>query len=290
MKPTEIIDNIVKEGKLKDGTIGTVTEWIVQNQGKKTISKYLSAIDEDDILTLTPEGKQQGKIVFKRLHHSPFFNGLAIKYSLNAWFDESEQIFKAILSRTPNDVDSILNYGAIIFNMTMALSKRGREISKDQLVRARSLIFKTLQYDKKVHEDWRTKPSFKNLCHLRAIEAVYYYNKKDSFTAFILGWLSIEMSLYRIWFQFVKNKTSKRIEDLMKWNSEHIIEALFLGDAGEDFKSIKNNLDTLRGIRNKLLHGDIEKPTWGNVRLCINTALALIPILQKTITSMHATT
>ena len=72
MKPSEIIDNIVKEGKLKDRTIGTVTEWIVQNQGKETISKYLSAIDEDDVLTLTPEGKQRGKIVFKRLHHSPF--------------------------------------------------------------------------------------------------------------------------------------------------------------------------------------------------------------------------
>lgn len=280
MKPTEIIEKIVERGKLKEKSIGTLTEWIVKNQGKETVSEYLSAISEDEILTLTPEGKQRGKIVFKRLSHSSFFNGLAIKYSEKEWFEESEQIFKAILTRTPNDIDSILNYGATILNMTLALHKQGEGISKDRLERGRSLIFKAYRYDKKVHEDWRTKPAYKNLCYLRAIEAVYYYTKKELFAAFVLGWLSIEMSLYRIWFQFITDKTSMRMRDLMRWNSDYIIETLFLGEADEDFRSMKNSLDTLKGIRNKLLHGDIDNPTLGNVELCIDVALKLIPILQ----------
>jgi len=281
MKPTELIDKIVKQGKLKDRSIGALTKWIVENQGKETVREYLSAINEDEVLTLTPEGKQQGKIVFRRLSHSPFFNGLAIRYSEREWFKESEQIFKAIITRTPNYVDSILNYGATILNMTLALYDQGKGINKDRLERGRSIIFKAYRYDRKVHEDWRTKPAYKNLCYLRAIEAVYYYTQKEFFTSFVLGWLSIEMSLYRIWFQFVTNKTTMKIRELMRWDSDHIIETLFLGGVDEDYKIIKNRLDILRGIRNRLLHGEIDNPTLGNVKLCIDTALKLVPILQS---------
>jgi len=287
MKPTEIIDRIVEEGKLKEKTIGTVTEWIVKNQGKETISEYLSAINEDDVLTLTPEGKQRGRIIFKRLKHSPFFNGLAVRYSERGWFKESERIFKALLARTPKDIDSNLNYGATLLGKTIALYRKEKGISKNYLMRARSLIFKAYRYDKKVHKDWRTQPAYKNLCYLHAIEAIYYSTQREPFTAFVLGWLSIEMSLLRIWFQFLRTKSSMRIKELMRWNSDYIIETLFLGEVDEKYKKAKNSLDTLRGTRNKLLHGDIEKPTWGNVRLCIDTALALTPILQVAITSMY---
>jgi len=102
LKPLDLIDKIVKEGDLKDNSIGTFTDWIIKNEGKATLSKYIEAINEDDILTLTPEGKQQNKIIFKRLHHSPFFNGLAIKYSMQEWFKEAEKIFKKGLTQKFN--------------------------------------------------------------------------------------------------------------------------------------------------------------------------------------------
>ena len=281
MKTSEIIDKIAKKGKLKDKNIGTLTKWIIENQGKETISEYLSAINEDEVLKLTPKGKQRGKIFLTKLKYWDFFNGLAIKYSEKGWFKESEQIFKAILTRTPNDIDSILNYGAIMIHMTVALHSQGKGINKKQLENARILIFKAFRYDKKVHTDWRTKPAYKNLCYLRVIEAIHHYNQNELFTAFVLGWMSIEMTLYRIWFQFITTKTTTRIDELMKWNSDDIIETLFLGEVEEGYKAMKNSLDTLKGVRNKLLHGEIDKPTLGQVKLCINTALKLIPVLQS---------
>jgi len=211
MKTEELLDKIIREGKLKDNTILTLTEWIIENQGKETVSVYLSAINEDKILTLTPKGKAQGKIVFKRLSHSPFFNGLAVKYFEKGWFNEAEQIFKAILSRTPNDMDSELNYGACLINQLIKAHDEGRGIDREQLEKARNLIFNAYNYDKKAHEDWRLKPAYKNLCYVRAIEAVDYYYKKEVFTAFVLGWVSIEMSLYRIWFKLITGKTAHGI-------------------------------------------------------------------------------
>ncbi len=275
MKPTEIIDKIVEEGKLKDKSIETLTEWIVKNEGKETVAKYLSAINEDEILVLTPERKEKGKVVFKRLKHRPFFNGLAIQYSEKGWFRESELIFDTILKRTPQDIESILNYGTFLMNMTLAFYKQGKEIAKNLLEKARKLIFHAFRYDKKVHKDWRTKIAYQNLCYLRAIEAVYYYNKNEPFTAFVLGWVSIEMFLYRMWFQFIRKKTMRGINELMRWNTEYIIETLFLSDIDGALKNTKNDLDILKGIRNKLLHGEIDNPTLGNARLCIDTALSL---------------
>jgi hypothetical protein len=281
MKPSEIIDRIVNEGKLEDKSIGTLTDWIVENQGKETVSMYVSAIDEDEILDLTPEGKKRGKIFIKKLKFWNFFNGLGIKYSERGWFKESEQIFEAILKRTPNDVDSILNYGAATFNMILALYNQGKGVDKNQIEKARSLIFEAYRYDTEVHEDWRIKPAYKNLCYLRAIEAAFYYNQKELLTAFVLGWMSIELSLYRIWFQFVIKKVTEGIDELMNWNTEHIIEALFLSDIDGTFKGIKSDLDILKGIRHKLLHGKINNPTPGNAKFCIDTALKIIPILQS---------
>ena len=34
MKPEQVIDKIVKEGRLKDESIGTATQWIIENEGK----------------------------------------------------------------------------------------------------------------------------------------------------------------------------------------------------------------------------------------------------------------
>ena len=280
MKPEQIVAKIVEDGKLKDESIGTLTQWIIKNEGKETVSKYLQAIEDDEIRTLTPEGKARGKVIFERLHYSPFFNGLAVRYSGKGWFDEARSIFEGILARTPNDVDTNLNYGATIVNKILSVPREGKRINKRQLETGRSHIFRAFRYDKKVHDDWRTKPAYKDLCYTRAIEAVYYLNKKETFTAFVLGWMSIEMSLYRILFKAIPKTSESRVDELMRWDTESIIETLHLCNVHKIFKDIKKDLDTLKGTRNHLLHGDLERPTVGESRRCIETAMTLIPILQ----------
>lgn len=280
MKTKQIIDEIVERGKLKDGSIGALTRWIIENEGKETVSKYLSAIKEDEILTLTPEGKARGTIIFKGLHYGNFFNGLALRYSEKGWFEEAETIFKEILRITPNDVNTNLNYGATIVNKTLSHYNEGRGLNKGELERGRSYIFKAFRFDKKVHDDWRIAPAYKDLCLVRSLEAIYYFNKREDFTAFVLGWMSIEMSLHRIWFKVIPKPSKKRVDELMRWDTESIIETLFLCGVHKIFKEMKNDLDSLKGTRNRLLHGELEKPTRGESKRCIDTAQKLIPILQ----------
>ncbi len=275
MKPSELVDKVVKEGKLQDKSIGALTKWIAENQGKESISECLSAIADDEILQLTPEGKGKGKLFIKKLKYSNLFNGLAIRYSENGWFEEAEAVFERILKRTPNDIDSLHNYGAAMLNKTLAIYRQRKEMDKKQLEKARALIFKAFDFDKKAYEDWLTKPSYMNLCYLRALEAVYHFNVRESFTAFVLGWMSIEMTVRARWFKFIRERTTQGLNDLTKWDMEYIVETLFLSDASGSFRSIKNDLDTLKGTRNRLLHGEIDNPTLGQAKLCIDTALAL---------------
>lgn len=111
MKPAKIIQNIEEQGDFQDSNIGTLTDWIIKNQDKTKIQDYISAINEDEIIIVTPEGKKEGKIIFKKLEYSSFFNGLAIKYTYKGWYEESKKIFETILKRTPNDIDSLNNFG-----------------------------------------------------------------------------------------------------------------------------------------------------------------------------------
>jgi len=281
MKLKQIIDEIMKRGELKDDSVGALTQWIVENEGKETLSKYLSGIKEDKVLKLTPEkGRARGRIIFRALHYGNFFNGLALRYAQKGWFEQAEIIFKEILKRTPNDVNSNLNYGATIVNEILSHYRAGKGISKTELERGRSYIFKAFRFDKKVHDDWRTAPAYKDLCLVRALEAVYYLNKREVFTAFVLGWMSVEMSLYRIWFKVIPKPSKNRVDELMRWDTESIIETLFLCDVHKIFKKIKNDLDSLKGTRNKLLHGELEKPTMGDTKRCVDTAMKLIPVLH----------
>lgn len=279
MKPSEIIDKIVEEGNLKDRKVDNLVQWIVENEGKQTLSKYISAIKEDDVRPAEATSKNQKKIVFNQLKHSFFFDRLAVEYGKRGWFRESEQLFEAILKRTPKDIGPIHDYGAMLVNWTTGLYKKGKKLDTNLLKKARRFFFIANKFQKKVSEDWRKEPAYKNLCFLRTIEAISYYQMKDLFTAFVLAWMSIEMSLYRIWFQYTKKQSTIRRDNLMEWNVEYIIESLCLNGI-EALKKIKKDIDTLKGTRNRLIHGKIDNPTSGEVRRCINIAMKLIPILN----------
>jgi hypothetical protein len=106
------------------------------------------------------------------------------------------------------------------------------------------------------------------------MEAGIYLRNKETFTAFVLAWMSIEMSIYRIWYKFLKNlhSSKEKIDSLMKWRFESIAEACYLAKVDPEFMPLKPDLDTLRGIRNCLLHGDIIQVTTGHAARCIEIA------------------
>jgi hypothetical protein len=255
MKPDELKDKIDKE------EVG--------------ISDILSAIAEDNVkiypMTLTAKKK---KIKVTMLEHGEFFNDLAVKYSKEGLFEKSEMIFEAMLKKTPKDQDTMTNFGTMVINMAINLYKQGKALDRLRLEKARKLIFKANKYFKEVHEDWWIRVPYANLRYLRAIEATYYYNQNDSFASFVLGWMSIEMTLNQIWFIFIRSKITQGLDKLMKWNTERIVETLLLCE-NEIIRNEKSNLDKLRGIRNNLLHGKKDNPTMDDAKLCIDTALSL---------------
>ena len=123
MKPEDIIENVVEAGNLKDNNVNTVVQWIVENEGKETLEKYIFAVEDDYFGTIVvpPRRKNQKELSFKQLKHSHLFDRLAFSYSNRGWYEESEQLLKKILERTPNDIGVIHDYGAMLANWTVAL-------------------------------------------------------------------------------------------------------------------------------------------------------------------------
>ena len=127
--------------------------------------------------------------------------------------------------------------------------------------------------DKEIHDEPLLLPAYKNLCLLRAVEAAYYIQEEQNLTAFVMAWMSIEMTIYRIWYAHLKdNSYSKgKMDSLKKWKIDNIIELLYL---------CKCDLEFVR-LRNDLLHGTTFEISEGHSRRCIDVALQLIPIKQK---------
>ncbi|TFH16154.1 hypothetical protein E4H04_07090 [Candidatus Bathyarchaeota archaeon] len=281
MNPKEYTITIANEAGLKEPSIGELTDWIVEHKGKQGIEEILSAIKDDKIARMTPIGKKQDKFIVDKLEYSNFFNGVAIKYSNKGWYDESIAIFEALLERTPNDTGISINYGASLAQKIESDYHNTQQMDFTKLKKARELIFKAYNIDKEISDVWRDLPAYKNLCYLRALEAIRYYNLKEAVTAFILSWISIEMSLYRIWYQYlVKNGESNTSinKKYIRWDPEFIIQTLYLSNF-MPFKELKNDLDTMRGIRNQLFHGEIDNPTIGQAKRCLETALKMVAVV-----------
>lgn len=136
-------------------------------------------IQEDKILLMTPEGKAENKILVKKLEYNTLFDGLAIKCAYQGWYEESETIFTALLSRTPNDAVIKSNYGASIAQKVMSDYQESQIMNKPELDKSRQLIFEAYRFDKKTKSNWRELHAYKNLCQLRALGGVHHYNQGD---------------------------------------------------------------------------------------------------------------
>ena len=287
MKLTDLLAKIVTERKLPDSSYFTIAKWFLENKDDHAFVELLSAIPEAQIVKEKVKAKGDNTIEVAKLENSEFLIYLANSYSEMKMFDKAIQLFEQIEKRGSNESTMLNDYGAVLLRQ-MLFSKN---ISKQKWEFARQLIFRAFEFDKRVSKDCYKFPAYKNLCFLRAVEANYYLQQNDSFAAFVLAWMSIEMTLYRIWRQYLQLKGSKKIDELSRWDSDAIIEMLYIANIDNDLpntkrdieglKSLKPHLDTLRGERNHLLHGDKDNPTDGQAKHCAEIALAMVPLFQS---------
>jgi hypothetical protein len=95
-------------------------------------------------------------------------------------------------------------------------------------------------------------------------------------TAFIMAWISIEMTIYRLWYILMIDNSCN--EDLSRWNVDTVMEVLFLSKIDETFQKLKPELDTLKSLRNNLIHGEVVEITSGQAERCIDIAWEMMPI------------
>ncbi len=250
-----------------------------------------------DILSLVSSGIRQDKIVpgkrvedvdYDHLENSKIWNDLAIIYMSKGNLEKAERILRETIEAGARDSSTITNYGAVLLNRMIAVHVMDEESFKI----AKEHTFRAFKFDvPKRGELYKgvLMPAFKNLVLMRNIEAEHFLNKGDLFTSFILGWISVEMSLLRIWSRLheIAQLSDTKRKKMMLWDIALVIEILSMGKLaipGQMVDLIPSNLrdllDTLRETRNRLIHGSQIEPTRGEVEQCIHLGRQLIPILQ----------
>lgn len=267
----EIVQEQTERGlEPHDVTAGEIITWILDN---RKLEDLISVVKDDTITEIPLRRKYKDKATLNRIQNADIIVGLANLLVERRHFAEAEEIFREILARTPYETTALNDYGLLLL-------KNGREvngsiiITKENLELAKTKIFLATEIDRCLHEDPHLMPAYKNICFTRYIEASIFLNNKEAFTAFVLAWMSIEMSIYRIWYKFLKNfpSSKEKVDSLMKWNIEPILETCYLAHVNPELSVLKTDLDTLRGIRNGLLHGNINDVTLGHAERCIKIA------------------
>ena len=281
MTMADIVQEVAKQNNLKIEQLKAdhIAEWIVN---KNKLDDFLFSINAD-ALKITPLRKPYyGKPSIDRLLTADTFVGIADALARIGHLQEAEEVFKLILKRTPCDTTALNDYGVLVIDELIGEYKKGVKISKERLAVARKQIYDATIIDRHLHQDPRLLPAYKNLCLLRIVEAISYLNEKETFTAFVLSWMSIEMTLYRIWYKLSKEnyEGKSKIDSLERWNIDTIIEVLYINKIDPEFCALKPELDSLKGFRNDLLHGRMLEITEGQARHSIEVAQRLIPIKQ----------
>lgn len=142
---------------------------------------------------------------------------------------------------------------------------------------AKDMILKAYNEDvkhQKLHKA-ALMPAYKNLSLILIWEAKIFFDKKECFPSFLMGWVSVELSLMRIWFKTLleRNYSDNKIKWLGRLDIGVIIESLYLVDKLTDEE--KTDIDTLRGRRNDIIHATGATPTEGESRRVIDLAFLL---------------
>jgi len=249
-----------------------------------TIDEILEKIKEDKLLEAMVTDLKGKKIHFRILQENKQFTAVGLQLKQAREFDEAERIFKTMLDRGETSSATRNNYGAVLLDDIFSKLREDGSVDPGRIDEARMQIFEACNFDKKVSLGWPAAPAYKNLCFLRNVEAYFRYSKGDFLGAFVLGWISIEMTLHRIWFQYLQKNSSSILNEqvlckkLMSWSVQDISEVLFKTQIIDS--KVRKSLSDLRTIRNKLVHGEINDPTKKNAEECVIVGYNLIPILQ----------
>jgi len=248
---------------------------VIKSDSEGSLSYVISSIKASKVV----ETKKVENVEYKTVENSEAWNGFAIAYLNKKDFANAKNILESMLSAGASDSLTINNYAAVLLNEMIEKNS----IIEKVLSHAKELTFKALKFDvRKKGEliEGASRPPFKNLVLIRNIEAEVFLKKRDFFTAFVLAWISVEMSLTRIWFRFLKDQGygKKKRQWFADWDIAFVIESLSM--LGIIDPHIKNDLDCLRTLRNDVIHGILPYPEEGQISRCIKLGRELIPILQ----------
>ncbi|MCK4481736.1 hypothetical protein KAU55_00810 [Candidatus Bathyarchaeota archaeon] len=143
--------------------------------------------------------------------------------------------------------------------------------------KAKDMILKAYNEDVK-HQKWHQAalmPAYRNLSLILIWEAKIFYDKKEFFPSFLMAWISIELNLMRMWFKTLVERSYSNTK--MKWLGRLdigiIVETLYL--IGKLTIEEKNDIDSLRGRRNDIIHATGATPTEGEITRVMNLAFLL---------------
>lgn len=143
--------------------------------------------------------------------------------------------------------------------------------------KAKDMILKAYNEDikhQKLHQAV-LMPAYKNLSLVLIWEARIFYDKSEFFPSFLMAWISVELSLMRMWFKMLVEReySNTKIKWLGRLDIGIIIEALYLAEELTDEE--KTDIDNLRGRRNDIIHATGATPTKGETTRAIDLALFL---------------
>jgi len=268
MEFTDLIRAAYKEKEYAEFYDGDIATWILE---KGRVNDLILIINNSELNPVTIKNANGKNKSIHRLKDSDDIISVATLIGSLGYIEEAQEIFDAIISRTPNDVTALNNYGYILL---MNLIEKEQLYDREKILIAQKVIAKAASINKNIEEKPQFQPIYKNLCFLRVVEAEYYAQNKAYLPAFLMACMSIEMSIYRIFYQHLKEKHYEKGSLLRLNNLDNIIEILFLNKCDPELVKSKAELTALKGLRNDLIHGDVFEISKGEAKCCIDLAYA----------------
>lgn len=244
------IDKVLKKLRSDKEVADDDIKRLVLSRREDIVPFIEKVIEEEGIV-------QEGEM--KKTRRSALWNKIAMTYFFQNKHENSERILRKVL-------DMELDNPGTLNNFSLVLLQTGR------IKEAKKFILRAYDLDVK-HRKFKAAllPAYRNLSWILINEAENYNAKDDYLPAFLLSWISIELSLRRLWFELIE-KYRYNGKRLSRWNVSYIIEILSLLGI---ITSLKNDIETARGRRKSIVHATGETPTEGETNKCIQTATKL---------------
>ncbi|MCW4018675.1 MAG: hypothetical protein NWF00_08390 [Candidatus Bathyarchaeota archaeon] len=254
---------------------GYLVSWILK---KGRTSDLMSIIKTSKITRVPLKKPYRGKKAIDRLENSDDLIKIATLMGSLGYMKEAQEVFDAMLFRTPLDTTALNNYAYVLLHEI--IQSKGN-YDKSKILIAQNKISKAATIDKVLNENFLILSTYKNLCLSRVVEAEYYAQIKAYLPAFLVAWLSIEMSIRRIYYQHLKEKQYGKDKLFSLKSLDLITEILYLNKCDSKFVNSKEVLESLYGLRNQLIHGTIFEVSEGQAKNCIELAYTFTLVKEE---------